>query len=166
MNTSTNTAAHKAILVSDGDTQIDATLSPVIRAADLSAVSTVLRDLAMNFMAGNVHAAIIAANDAKGGIGKAFPAIGQGNKQAIRDLLPLKSAVIRKAWATLQKAAKRKTPVSLQALAKACKPTATTAPESFKAKVVAWAEKNPAQLKTLPVALFDLIAEILPEEKV
>jgi len=156
--------ATKAITVIDGDGTIDATDAPVITAAEVTVADTVMRNLAMNFLAGVVSQDIIDANSGKGGLGAAFPLMTQANKQAIRKLITLKPSVIRDAWANKQLTAKRKSKVGLQGLAVACSPK-TPPTEGFKEKVLAWALDHKAEVLKLPLGLYDIIADIMPDEK-
>ena len=155
------------VTVSKSKTEVatlDASLSPVMTMGDVTAAVAVTSSLALNFLAGNVHADILACKN----ISTSFPRMGNADKQALRVLLPLKAENIRASWATYVASLKSLRGVSLQALAKAAKGKAATATESFKDRVIAWATlpENKAAFDALPRGLADLIIDILPEEKV
>jgi hypothetical protein len=165
---STKTASTKTCLVTvakkGNDASIlDAALAPSMTREDVSAAGGVMSTLALNFLAGTVHADVRTACEKSVSVG--FPNMSNADKQAMRVLLPLTPVALRKAWATYVAGLKALRGVSLQALAKASKGKTATPTASFKDLVIEWALANDSAFAKLPVGLFDLIIAVMPEEK-
>jgi hypothetical protein len=145
--------------------QTNLLLQPVITAEQVDTAGKTQHILCLNILAGNVSPEIITANSVRGRLGKLLPNMAQADLSALRFVLGIKPADLRAKWETYVSARKNWRGVSLQALKKSCAEKGEQT-VSLKDRLIAWMQAvSPATVEALPVKLYDILIDIMPEEK-
>jgi len=142
---------------------IDALSVPIYTAAEVKASGSTMQGLCLNLLAGRLDADISEAIATKGGIARLFNgSLSDPEVSALKKAVAVTPAALRAAWEGYVSTRQRVRCISLQALAKSLADKPAEKSLSFRDRVLAWASENPEALATLPVALFDIIAEAMP----
>jgi hypothetical protein len=138
---------------------MNALAARAIEPSEVSSAGITLRDLCLNLLSGNVHAAIIAAHESKAGVGSVFPGMSQGMKDALRKSLNAGPDKLRAAWQAKCLRDERDIEISLNGLRAALtyKPKPRTI--SLKDALTALFNGEPKLARGLPVELLDVFIE-------
>jgi hypothetical protein len=136
----------------------------VVTPSMLGVAGDTMTYLCANLLAGTVDPAIIAANGVRGRLKKMFPQLDNPTLDRLRKCLDVTPEVLRAKWTVKFNSMKRVTAPTLDGL-KSALATPKEKEMTLKDKLLKWiGSVEPATLKDLPVKLYDILVDIMPEK--
>ena len=136
----------------------------VVTPSMLGVAGDTMTYLCANLLAGTVDPDIIAANSVRGRLKKMFPQLDNPTLDRLRKCLDVTPEVLRAKWTIKFHSMKRVTAPTLDGL-KSALATPKEKEMTLKDKLLEWINSvQPATLKDLPVKLYDILVDIMPEK--